>query len=334
MFWHNMKNQIKTLVSTCEECVRLLPSQSAEPRLSTLASRPFEAVSLDLGKQDGTWHLILADRYSGWPDVKPLTRGMDTKTVTDILEDWFTDLGKPERIRTDGGPQFRSEFKAWCKAQNIIHELSSAYHHESNGHAEVAVRDMKHLLEKTSTWKNFKKALMEYRNTPRHDKLSPAQWLFGRRQRTDTPALPQAYRRLSNEELERFETLRREEVEKRNKRRHFRSLPPLVVGQIVSVQNPITNRWDSRGTIVKVRDRSRSYLVDINGTEYLRNRKFLRPCLIQELPHLAPDPPEVIPILATPKEEEVPTREVEGVPLPTRRSTRRPKKIVRYTETC
>ena len=99
------------------------------------------------------------------------------------MEDWFGDYGKPKKLRSDGGPQFRSEFDAWCKTENIIHRLSSPYNHESNGHAEVGVREIKHLLEKTSrNWNKFRRALREYRNTPQFDGLSPAQWLFGHRQ--------------------------------------------------------------------------------------------------------------------------------------------------------
>ena len=78
------------------------------------------------------------DRYSGWPLVKPLKK-LDTASVTSTLEDWFFDYGKPLSIRSDGGPQFRNDFVKWCKDQDITHQLSSAYHHESNGHVEVAV---------------------------------------------------------------------------------------------------------------------------------------------------------------------------------------------------
>ena len=204
--------------------------------------------------------------------------------------------GNP-RLRSDGGPQFRSDFKAYLEAENITHELSSAYHHESNGHAEAGVRDMKHLLEKTKTWSEFRKALREYRNTPRHDGLSPAQWLFGRRQRTEAPALPQAYRRLSNEEIKSFEERREGEVEARYSKKGPRNLPQLCVGQLVVVQNPKTGRWESRGVIEKARSR-RSYLVNINGRQFLRNRRFLRPCLNQSLPHLDFEVPEVTPIIA------------------------------------
>ena len=159
---------------------------------------------------------------------------------------------------------------------------------------------------------------MEYRNTPRYDRLSPSQWLFGRRQRTNAPALPQAYRRLSNEELEKFETLRREEVEARSRKKGSRNLPPLCIGQVVAIQDPISSRWDSRGTIKRILNKKRSYLVDIDGRKFLRNRRFLQPCLIQELPDYAPEPPILFQVFRPPP----------------RRTARRPKKNVRYIETC
>ena len=74
--------------------------------------------------------------------VKQLKK-LNTKSITTILDDWFIDMGKPVRLRSDGGPQFRSEFENWAKKENITHELSSPYHHQSNGHAEVTVREMK-----------------------------------------------------------------------------------------------------------------------------------------------------------------------------------------------
>ena len=78
--------------------------------------------------------------------VKWLTK-LNTKSITAILEDWFIDMGKPVWLRSDGGPQFRSEFEDRAKKENITHELSSPYRHRSNGRAEVTVRKMKHLLK-------------------------------------------------------------------------------------------------------------------------------------------------------------------------------------------
>ena len=60
---------------------------------------------------------------------------------------------------------------------------------------------MKHLLAKTQNWQEFRLALREYRNTPRFDGLSPAQWLTGHRQRTNAIAAPDAYKRITDEQL-------------------------------------------------------------------------------------------------------------------------------------
>ena len=49
-------------------------SKRLEPLIQTKASRPFEAVSVDLGYLEGVDYLILVDRYTGWPLVKKLTK--------------------------------------------------------------------------------------------------------------------------------------------------------------------------------------------------------------------------------------------------------------------
>ena len=63
-----------------------------------------------------------------------------TATVTAKLNSWFTEYVYPEYIRTDGGPQFRRDFKAYCNKHYIHHELSWPYNPESNGLAEAAVK--------------------------------------------------------------------------------------------------------------------------------------------------------------------------------------------------
>ena len=137
-FWPGMTADIKLMVASCQECQPFQLTQRMEPQIRTMTTRPFEAVSVDLGYLNGTHYLVLMERYSDWPLVKPLKK-LDTASVTSTLEDWFLDYGKPVSLRSDGGPQFRQDFAHWCKEQDIKHELSSAYHHESNGHAEVGV---------------------------------------------------------------------------------------------------------------------------------------------------------------------------------------------------
>ena len=210
--------------------------------------------------------------------VAPLPKE-DTSAVTDILDDWFIEHGIPVSIRTDGGPQFRGPFKTWCAKHRIKHELSSAYSHELNGHAECAVREMKKLLTKTPSYIAFRNALRGYRNCPRYDGLSPAQWCVGRRQRTSAVAFPAAYDRIPDATIALHEAKRRKKAGKLRSykiksSRHWAQLRP---GQVVTAQNPLTGRWDQRATVVDSRENGRSYNVRIDGHAYLRNRRFLRP---------------------------------------------------------
>ena len=94
----------------------------------------------------------------------PIPKKADTKFIMNILDDWFIEHGIPVSIRTDGGPQFGG----------LV--LASAYHHESNGHAKCAVREVKKLMAKTPSYDAFCRALRSYHNCPRYDRLSPAQW--------------------------------------------------------------------------------------------------------------------------------------------------------------
>jgi hypothetical protein len=246
-----MTSDVNLMILTCKECTLFLPSQALEPQVATVASRPFERVSVDLGHQKGHEYLIFADRYSGWPMAKPLKR-LDTETVIAVLDHWFLDHGKPVSIWSDGGPQFLEKFTAWYDSQHIEHELSSPYHHESNGHAECAVREMKNLLRKTKSFSDFRKGLMEYRNTPRYDGLSPAQWYHGRRQRTSAVALPSAYDRIFDAKLAEHMDQREEKMRKHQSHADQSSRPgtPMEPGHRVIKQNMKTHRWDQQATIV------------------------------------------------------------------------------------
>ena len=328
-YWPHMKRDVQVMVSNCPECVAFMPSKPLPPLTQTEASRPFEAMSIDLAVFEGTHYLVVVDRFSGWINVAKLT-GLKTDAVTTILEDWHLTFGKPQRLRTDRGPQFRSEFNEWCEANSIIHELSSPDHHESNGHAENAVKQVKNLLGKCDgNWKNFKKALFEWRNTPRTaDGLSPSQWAFGRRQRSEAPALDIAYERISDREF--FEALDKRGDRTDKVKQDFdvnrKPEPVFPDGTKVVVQrftkNNKTGRWDQFGTIVSRRPNRTSYIVDIDGQEFIRSHLFLR---------LAPTPPSQEDRPIAPPSQEAENAQTEPAQVESsRRSKRKKNKPQRY----
>ena len=188
------------------------------------------------------------------------------------------DFGYPTHIRTDGGPQFRGPFKDWCNLKNIIHEVSSPYHAQSNGHAEQAVKMAKLILKKTgANLRQFREHLFAWRNTPRADGFSPADLFFGCRQRGELPTVRRP--ECSPEEAA---TSRKEEAVKIKKRHGEKTLAltPLQSGTNVTVRDPSTGDWVGEGVVVRpCRSDALSYYVNIDGasTPSIRNRTWLKP---------------------------------------------------------
>ena len=281
-YWPSMKNDIRSLVRSCQACMTLRPSNQKEPLTlpsgSSAATAPMSHVGVDLYDLNGQAWLVMVDRYSGFPFTHRLT-STTTSAVTATLSSWFHDFGWPTTIRSDGGPQFRTEFANFCADHNIVHELASAHNPQSNGLAEAAVKTVKTLQRKCiAAGENFKEALTEWRNTPRADGYSPAQMFFGRRQRSQLPTLPMHHLRIADESAEAC----RQATACKAKDAYdssARALTPLSIGQDVLMQHHVTKRWDKLVRVTAARPEGHSYEVHCfdDGRTYIRNRRLLMP---------------------------------------------------------
>ena len=230
----------------------------------------------DLFSAVGKQWLALFDRFSGYAWTMSLRR-LDTKAVIQHLESWFNDFGWPTHIRTDGGPQFRSEFKQFCAAHGIQHELSSPCNPESNGLAEAAVKNLKSIvLRCTEKGENIQHAIAAWQNTSRQDGSSPAQLFFGRRQRLGLPLLPQ---HLEENHLQCTDAKNKEATRLHDKANtQATELPDLRPQERVWIQHHQTKDWYKQAAIIESRHNGRAYeLVDDDGKTYYRGRRFLRP---------------------------------------------------------
>ena len=111
-----------------------------------------EMISIDLFHVASKNYVVIADGFSGYIWVEQL-RDLSTKAIIKIVDVITSTYGILISCRTDGGPQFRGPqfrgpFKEYCNSKGIIHEISSPYNPQSNGHAEAAVKTAKHLLIK------------------------------------------------------------------------------------------------------------------------------------------------------------------------------------------
>ena len=138
-YWPGMNNDIEQLITNCQECLMLKPSQQLEP--STSLETPFAPMShvgVDLFELDGAQWLLMVDRYSGWPWAKKLA-STNASDISTVLASWFDQFGWATVIRSDGGPQFRSSFVSFCSRHSIKHELASAYNPRSNGMSKKCI---------------------------------------------------------------------------------------------------------------------------------------------------------------------------------------------------
>lgn len=263
----------------------LHPSQQQEPLLSDeKPNRPFESVSADFFTTAGKSFLVYVDRLSGWPVV--VACGTDTTAAATIRHFCriFRDLGVPVRLRTDGGPQFASHaFQDFLRRWGVRHIMSTPHYPQSNGHAEAAVKTVKHFILKVAPSGNldteeFAKGLLEIRNTPNYAGRSPAQVLYGQALRSCVPAHVSAFDQVWQQQADDYDRriAAHADAIKAGYDSHARPLPPLKLEDYVRIQDPVSKRWDKTGVVMGI-GKSRDYHVRLpSGRILWRNRRFLR----------------------------------------------------------
>ena len=326
VFWPGMSTDLVRTRAKCQECWRIAPSQPAMPPVTPQPpTRPFQAIAADFFTLRGAGYLVIVDRFSGWPHIVTSLSGQGARGFCRALRSYFSTFGVPDELSTDGGPEFSAvETQDLLKRWGVRHRLSSAYHPQSNGRAEVAVKSMKRLLLTHTTADGgietdaVAAGLLQFRNTPDPESgLSPAQIVFGRSLRDllpvtpentvfDNPAVHPAWRDTweCQEKAMRLRFARQTDVLSRN----TRSLPSLAPGDTVLIQNQTgrcPTRWDRTGSVVEVRPNDQ-YVIKVHGSGRvtLRNRRFLRP-ITGLLPYErplgpGPHPSTPLPVVSTP----------------------------------
>ncbi|KAM2941681.1 hypothetical protein COP2_030886 [Malus domestica] len=100
---------------------------------------------------NGFMYIFLAvDYVSKWVEAKA-TRTNDSKVVADFIRtNIFARFGMPRIIISDGGSHFCNRtIEALLRKYNVNHKVSTPYHPQTNGQAEVSNKEIKQILEKT-----------------------------------------------------------------------------------------------------------------------------------------------------------------------------------------
>ena len=320
VFWPGITKNIERTRKVCEPCTRNAPSQpKPNPIPPIIPTTPFEAVVADYFDFLGKHYLVIADRLSGWTEVyniKVSSDGSGSHGLMTLLKRFCGTFGVPVELSSDGGPEFiAEETKNFFLRWGITHRDSAAYHPQSNGRAELAVKSTKRLLENNISQdgeldtENFLRALLIKRNTPDPGcKLSPAEIIFGRSLRDTLPRIDKHINIFYNKYFRPTWTDAWEQKEQalrvryhgcqRRLGEHSKSLPPLDSGDRVVLQNQSgrrPNKWERTGTVVEVRDHDKYVIkVDGSGRLTLRNRRFIKKAFHDEAMFGTSSPPPTV----------------------------------------
>ena len=277
LFWPGMSQQIKDTVSSCSLCAEYAPAQPKEPLITPeLPTRSWSIVAQDLYTLDGNNYLITVDAFSGYWEVDPMSQ-TTAQAIVHKTKQHFARYGIPDRLYTDNGPQFDcAEFTRFAYEWKFEHHTSSPYHSQSNGLIEAAVKTAKSLQKKAARankdqWLSF----LDYRNTPTEGmNSSPVQRLMSKRTKTTLPVAQHLLEPEIQSDVEAKLTRKRRRAKKYYDR-GSKELPELEIGQpIRMMQSPTKKKWRRGVYVDKVAPRS--YVVEVDGSTYRRNRKFLR----------------------------------------------------------
>ncbi|KAM1106352.1 hypothetical protein EV2_003342 [Malus domestica] len=156
-YWPSIFKDARTFCLTCDKCQRMgnIGARDQMPQVSILNVEIFYVWGIDFmgpfPSSYGFMYILLAvDYVSKWVEAKA-TRTNDSKVVADFIKtNIFARFGMPRVIISDGGSHFCNRtIEALVRKYNVNHRVSTPYHPQTNGQAEVSNREIKQILEKT-----------------------------------------------------------------------------------------------------------------------------------------------------------------------------------------
>ncbi|CAN6547329.1 unnamed protein product [Malus baccata var. baccata] len=127
---------------------RMVHNEESLPIVETFPDE--QLLSIKVNEPCFMYILLAVDYVSKWVEAKA-TRTNDSKVVADFIRtNIFARFGMPHVIISDGGSHFCNRtIEALLRKYNVNHRVSTPYHPQTNGQAEVSNHEIKQILEKT-----------------------------------------------------------------------------------------------------------------------------------------------------------------------------------------
>ena len=190
VWWPGMDKAAERHCRACHGCQLVARPDPPEPiRSTSLPDGPWQDVAVDLMGPLPSGHslLVIVDYYSRFYEVEVM-QSTTTEKVIDRLADTFCRHGLPNTIKSDNGPQFKSnEFREYCEQHGIIHQKVTAKWAQANGEVErLQIAQAENNPRRTE----LRKYLTAYRSIPQNTTgRIPAKLLFNRKVKGKIPDL-------------------------------------------------------------------------------------------------------------------------------------------------
>lgn len=139
VWWPCMDKAAEKFCKSCYGCQLVACPDPPEPlRSTTLPEGPWQDLAIDLLEPLPSGHsvLVVVDFYSRYYEYAIMTCTTTVKVINN-LEVIFSRHGLPTTIKSDNGPQFRSEeFQEYCKQNGIVHLTTTPKWPQANGEVE------------------------------------------------------------------------------------------------------------------------------------------------------------------------------------------------------